>query len=357
MIDISFYPNSLFVWSNPFWRILKKALFDSGVNVVKMPLSIISLIVSRKKIRLIHFHYAYPDISRTDYGYMPKIIWNKLYHVIYFCQNLSFGFKLRLAKKIGYKIIFTVHNLEPHDGNPKRQYKNISLLYHMADAITVMGNGCLNELGKRFPQKTIVLIPHFHYEKLHENSITKKEARKKLGIAGDSFIYLFFGGIRRYKGIDILIRIFENSNPKDLLLITGDFSLDPAYTKEIERLTAGIHNIKMLECQDTKDIQIFMNAADVAVFPFRQITNSGSLILAKSFYKPTICMEKGNITNYINSNTDIAVKDEAGLRDALIEAKKRHFPHEKNLYLQKIPSVRESALMYKNLYEKVVGTK
>ena len=101
------------------------------------------------------------------------------------------------------------------------------------------------------------------------------------------------------------------------------------------------------------EIEIYLNAADVAVFPFKQITNSGSAILAKSFYKPTICIDRGNIKDYVNPVTDILVRSEAELEKAITEASSKVFPKGKEEYLKGIPGPAEVAQMHRKLYEEL----
>lgn len=347
---ISFYPNRVFDWPNPFWRILRSSLQKYGVEVVETKFSIPELFKNKKKIKNIHFHYVYPDFSCKRF---PKKIRDKINTLGAAYQNKVFGIRLKVARRLGYRIIYTVHNLEFHDSACSDARRNLNSLYRAADSIVVMGGRDRQELKKLLGRKEIAVVPFFHYEGIYKNRITKSEAREKLKIASEKFVYLFFGTLRRYKGVDILIRAFKELNSDSILLIAGEASQEPEYMDELKQLAGDSANIKISEKMiPDNEIQTFMNAADIAVFPFRRISNSTAVILAKSFYKPTICMDRGNIRDYTNPKTDILVKNEDELMKALFEAPRKKFPAEKKEYLKGIPGPEEAAGMYEKVYKK-----
>jgi len=352
--EIAFYPNTVLDWLDPSWRMIKEALCKRGVEVIKMKLSFLSLLNNRKKIKCIHFHYVYPDISRDNYKYLPAKIWNRASLLIAWFQKRTFKSKLKIAKLLGYKIVYTAHNLDFHEEADCAATKNKDLLYKMADSITIMGHDIKGKLAEFIAKKKVKYIPICDFKKSYKNYVTKEIAREKLGIPAEAFVFLFFGSIRRYKGIDTLVNIFKKIQIDALLLIAGDISHDPIYVKEIQSLVGHSTNIMFAnEIIPDDAVQFYMNASDVVVFPFRRIYNSGSLILAKSFFKPTICMDRGNVRNYVNPNTDILVKGEKELEKALIETRHRVFPKTKEEYLKGIPSPEEVAGMYKSVYDEL----
>ena len=128
-------------------------------------------------------------------------------------------------------------------------------------------------------------------------------------------------------------------------------SYESAYVEELKKLAKDNPNIVVVKDRIAdNDIQVYMNAADVVVFPFRQVSNSAAVILAKSFYKPTICMNLGNISDYANPDTDILVDNESELEKALFNVQDRRFSKDRKAYIKNIPSVEAVAVMYKKLY-------
>ncbi|MFW6026016.1 MAG: glycosyltransferase, partial [Candidatus Woesearchaeota archaeon] len=279
-----------------------------------------------------------------------KRIWNGLFKIIRYYKKITFRNKLKLAKKLGYKIIYTVHNIKPHEKDKKTE-KNTKILYRLADKIVVMGEHDKEYLEKNYDLDNISLIPHFHYKQFYKNKINKKDARNKLGIKGDKFTFLFFGSIREYKNVDGLINAFRNIEKDIRLIIAGNSSQDPNYINKIKRMSGKDKRIIVKNRKiPNNNIQIYMNASNVVVFPFNQVSNSGSLLLAKSFYKPTICVDKGNLKEYTNPKTDIMIKDNSDLKKALLSAMEKKFPKDKKEYLKRIPSLKKVAKMYKEIY-------
>ncbi|MGB2705965.1 MAG: glycosyltransferase [Candidatus Omnitrophota bacterium] len=352
-MKVAFYPNTVFDWSNPLWRMLKGALLKHNVEVAKMKFSFFSLLRNKNRINAIHFHYVYPDFPPFLFMHFPRRIRNKLCSVRCQYQNKTFGLKLKAAKTLGYKILYTAHNLNFHDRPTEDMKRNLKLLYALADAVVAMGKDAMEKISESAGKRPVKIIPPFHFKGAYENTITREEARAKLRIPQKSFVYLHFGNIKRYKGIDILVRLFKRENPDAILLIAGDTSLDPLYVRELKELINGDERILTVEYKKPDDIQFFMNAADIAVFPFRQITNSSAVMLAKSFYKPTVCMNKGNTADYASTDTDILAEDESSFQKALVEARNKNFPKDKNKYLKGIPSVDEVAGMHKQVYEEL----
>ncbi|MFW6026020.1 MAG: glycosyltransferase [Candidatus Woesearchaeota archaeon] len=352
-MKISFYPNSVLDWPNPFWRILKKELEKQDVKVIKMPFTFFDLLKNRNRVKVINFHYARPEVQGQLKKILPKKAWYLIYRFSCWFQKKTFRVKLNLAKKLGYKIIYTVHNLIPHNKNRNKINKYIKSLLDISDSIVTMGKSDKKKIEERYPDKKIDIIPHFHFKGSYKNNISKKEAKKRLNIPHKKFTYLFFGHLRKYKGIDKLIKIFKKTGLDAFLLIAGNSSQEPDYVDKLKRLSEEDNRIIIKDKKISYDkIQIYMNAADIVVFPFKQISNSGSLLLAKSFYKPTICMDKGNLKEYIKKDTDTLVKDDKELKKAVIRSMKTKFPKSKKEYLKGIPSPEEVAKEYLNVYKK-----
>lgn len=143
---------------------------------------------------------------------------------------------------------------------------------------------------KVLPEKVSVIpdIPFHHY---YPNSSTKVNSRLHLGIGKKSFVYLFFGRIERYKGIENLITAFsEMALSTDCLLIAGE-CIDPDYLRKLKDLSGGHPNIVWYNAFVEKNsVQYFFNAADIVVLPFKKIDHSGSVDLSLSFAKPVITL-------------------------------------------------------------------
>jgi glycosyltransferase involved in cell wall biosynthesis len=133
------------------------------------------------------------------------------------------------------------------------------------------------------------VIPHGNYIGNYPQGISREQARVKLGIEADKTVFLFLGAIRAYKGIPDLVAAFTKIATGNETLVLAGNPLNEQIESEISQLTARkkdiIYSPKFV---NDEEIQIYMNAADVVVFPFRDIFTSGSVLLAMSFAKAII---------------------------------------------------------------------
>ena len=144
---------------------------------------------------------------------------------------------------------------------------------------------------QRYKRKTgIYVIPHGNYIGYYANNVSKSKARRRLGLNNENFVYLFLGLIRPYKGIEDLIDTFlKLSNTNTRLLIAGRVFGIINYESKLKESTKGNCRIKLfLDFIPDEDIQVFLNACDVFVLPYKDITTSGAALLGMSFGKPII---------------------------------------------------------------------
>ena len=141
-----------------------------------------------------------------------------------------------------------------------------------------------------------------NYTKYYKNFISRDDARNKLSIPQDTFIFLHFGRVKEYKGIDILIKSFQKikRNEDKKLLIVGSLP-DKQYGTYLKKIAEKNNNIHFVfrYISDEK-IQQYMNASDIVVTPYKEILNSGEIILALGFGKPIIAPNIGCISEIID---------------------------------------------------------
>lgn len=240
------------------------------------------------------------------------------------------GSILRIAKQNKHtKVICIADNIIPHE---KRLGDKRFTKYFVKtiDAFITMSEKVLADLAQFAPAKPARFVAHPLYDNFGEK-ISKAEARNYLGIALDEKILLFFGFIRKYKGLDILLdamKILKDNNSKlnssnyppeqgaDLLsgepvlnsfrenetklLIAGEFYEDrKSYDEQIERL--GIKNNLILKTEFIADSEVkyYLCAADIVVQPYRSATQSGVTPLAYHFEKPMIVTNVGGLPSLV----------------------------------------------------------
>ncbi len=213
-----------------------------------------------------------------------------------------FGTILRLAKKNKHtKVVCIADNIIPHE---KRIIDTPFTRYFVkpVDAFILMSKMVLNDLKKFVKSKPAQFIPHPLYDNFGRK-ISKEEARKKLGIGLDEKLILFFGFIRNYKGLDILleaIKILKDQNQKIKLLVAGEFYDDKKkYDDLITRLGINDHLILHTDFIPDNEVKYFLCATDCVVQPYRHATQSGVTPLAYYFEKPMIVTSVGGLPDMI----------------------------------------------------------
>lgn len=211
------------------------------------------------------------------------------------------GTILRLMKGNKFtKVVCIADNVIPHE---KRFGDKLFTHYFFKpiDAFITMSEKVLLDL-KSFTNKPSQEIVHPLYDNFGE-AINKKEARKKLGLNEDENIILFFGFIRNYKGLDILLRampLLKSRMPNLKLLIAGEFYED---RKQYDDLIAelGIANQLILRTDfiNDSDVKFYLSATDFVIQPYRNATQSGVTPLAYHFEKPMLVTNVGGLPSLV----------------------------------------------------------
>ena len=213
---------------------------------------------------------------------------------------------LRIAKKNKFsKIICIADNIIPHE---KRFGDTAFTKYFVKpiDAFVCMSQNVLNDI-KKISTKPIQLVAHPLYDNFGE-IISKEEAREKLQLNKKDTILLFFGFIRKYKGLDLLIEalsIIKNQhstfNIQHLkLLVAGEFYDDrKVYDELIEKL--GLENDIILHTTfiANSDVKYYFCAADYVIQPYKNATQSGVTPLAYHFEKPMLVTNVGGLPDLV----------------------------------------------------------
>lgn len=218
------------------------------------------------------------------------------------------GFILRQIKKNKQtKIVCIADNIIPHE---KRFGDKAFTKYFVqpVDAFITMSDKVMTDLKLFAPTKPTQLVAHPLYDNFGEK-VSKEEARLKLGIKNEELILLFFGFIRKYKGLDLLLnamKIIKNSKfniQNSKLLIAGEFYEDrKAYDEQIEKLDLQENLILHTDFIPDSEVKYYLCAADVVVQPYKNATQSGVTPLAYHFEKPMIVTNVGGLPSLVPNN-------------------------------------------------------
>lgn len=227
-------------------------------------------------------------------------------HFQFFRRNFDAYFFVLLSI-LGVKVIYTAHNILPHEKR-KLDLFRFSLVYKSATRIIVHSKFIKHKLINNFAinSEKIKIIPHGNFDNyLPDVSISKEVAKEKLGISKSDRVILFFGFIREYKGLDLLLDAFEIANKQNdrlVLLIAGsiDSNLKNLYEQKIFKLKDNVKSyFRFIE---NEEIPFFFSAADLVILPYKDIDHSGIIHLAYSFSKPVIGTNVGDFSEIIEEN-------------------------------------------------------
>lgn len=210
----------------------------------------------------------------------------------------AFGTILRQVRKNNHtRIVCIADNVIPHERRPgdipftRYFVKTCHAFIAMSDKV----KGDLKRVGATQPAE---LVRHPLYDNFGE-AVPKEEARAHLGLPVEDRIILFFGFIRRYKGLDLLLEAMANQAVRASgvkLLVAGEFYEDEKYYQEkIEAFGIQSQLILRTDFIPDRDVRYYLCAADAVVQPYRNATQSGVTPLAYHFERPMIVTNVGGL--------------------------------------------------------------
>jgi glycosyltransferase involved in cell wall biosynthesis len=213
------------------------------------------------------------------------------------------GTILRIVKKNKHtKVVCIADNIIPHE---KRPGDTLFTKYFVKpiDAFITMSEKVLNDLSVFKIQQPAKFVPHPLYDNFGEK-MSKEVAREKLGLPKDTFIFLFFGFIRKYKGLDWLIEatsLLKQKTTKEFkVLIAGEYYEDKtAYEAHIKALNISDHLILKTDFIADSEVKYYLCAADAVVQPYKHATQSGVTPLAYHFEIPMIVTRVGALPDMV----------------------------------------------------------
>ena len=296
---------------NPYQALTRKALQRQGVNVIAISYlrAFPILAAIRAEAKILHFDWLHRFyIGRNQWRSVAK-------RMLFFMQLALVGDR---------KLVWTVHNLGTHGVEEAADGPARFLVRRSAALISLHKEG-VSAIRERWPeahQKPVVVIPHGHYADWYRSWGDREGVREQLGLHPDARCALFFGGIKRYKGLDQLILAFRDVGGRHDRLIIAGRARDKTFVKELSRLQGDDPRILMrLEEVPREEVAGLFAAADFTVLPFKEIFNSGSIILALSMGRAVVAPRLGAIPEIVPESA-LFVYDggEKGLREALSKA-------------------------------------
>ncbi len=309
---VGFWPD--YRVTNPFQGLLHSELrrADAAAVALEDPLDLLEPVGHRGEHRVLHLHWTAPLLNPcpSDRSARQRL------------RAILDG--LDEHRRRGGQLIWTVHNLLPHESPyPVLEAELRQGIADRADIVHVMCPETVDLAAPHYRLRpdTIRLIEHGSYVAAYPNVADPGAARRRFGFFDDEVVLLTFGQIRPYKGIEDLLDAFEDarkSEPRLRLLVAGKAGKFPGARELIARLEDSDGVMFVHDEIDDDDLQSYYAAADVAVLPYRTGLNSGALQLAFTFGRPVIAPRIGCLPHDVSD--DIAIfypPGLAGLREAL----------------------------------------
>ncbi len=208
-----------------------------------------------------------------------------------------------IKKKSSIPVVILTHNIISHEARFIDTFLT-KMVFRWADGFITFSKAVANRLKELYPNHPIIntYLP-LHIEEI-ENHWTYESAKKHLGLENYKVI-LFFGVVRHYKGLDVLIKAFKilADNRQDVfLLIVGESYENPNKYKRMMKMLGIEHRIKWIEeYVPNEEVPLYYTAADVVVLPYRSGTQSGVQHIAFAFEKPIVVTRVGGISEEIEA--------------------------------------------------------
>ena len=225
-----------------------------------------------------------------------------------------FGTIARIAKRNGKtKVISILDNVIPHE---KRMFDHSLIRYFVntCDGFIAMSKQVLNDLRLFTSAKPAEMIPHPVYDNFGD-AVSRDEAVNHLKLDGSVQYILFFGFIRQYKGLDLLLEAMADERllKKNIkLIIAGEFYEDAGhYLAIMERLQLKDRLILITDFIADAEVKYYFSAASLVVQPYRSATQSGISQIAYHFEKPMVVTNVGGLPEIVlDGKTGFVTKTE-----------------------------------------------
>jgi glycosyltransferase involved in cell wall biosynthesis len=225
--------------------------------------------------------------------------WNPFFGFI--VRTIASSFKRRIKKPV----VIVAENVISHEGRWIDVFMT-KIALQTADRFLVLSKVVEDGIRKLYPQVRVFRssLPIYDCYQTQEQ-LTQQQAQQQLGFAGKSVI-LFFGYIRQYKGLMNIIEalpLIHKQVSSAHLLIVGEFYDNPQpYLDTIKRLGLGANITIINEYVANEAVHLYFTAANLAVLPYNEATQSGILSIAYGFAKPVVITDVGGLAELVDDN-------------------------------------------------------
>lgn len=259
---------------------------------------------------------------------LVREIWRHRHGVVFvqFFRYTPFEFPVYLLLRPFLRCLScTAHNVLPHE--PRWWHRPLyAIWYRLVDRVHVLSRGTADRLVTEFgvPPRKLVHAPHGNYDRFRiDHPVPEvRSVRQELGLTDDHVLVLFYGLIRAYKGADLLIAAAARmTQSKVVIVIAG--GCEPDVQRQLQQQVVDVGLDSRLQLRfgflEPERLAACIEAADVAVFPYRHIDQSGALMLAMTYGKAILASDIPGFREYLDGG-QLGLLCDAHDRDAFAQA-------------------------------------
>tara|TARA_B110000444_G_scaffold116340_1_gene109568 strand:- start:208 stop:1353 length:1146 start_codon:yes stop_codon:yes gene_type:complete len=275
------------------------------------------------KIKGLNFFSFYKDIFKSKSSVISGLRWIigtvfsvfharfsgiSIFHFHIFYTNILVLFNLLFVKILFGKVVLTVHDVSSFSNSSNSPIIG-KLIYKLTDRIITHNEFSKSEIlnVNSNLSSCISIVPHGNYTSFINIQFDKEKSKEQLGIPNNRRILLFFGMIKKVKGLEILLFSLKDvikRNPDILLVIAGkpwedDFS---TYQKIIDENNLSEYILLHTKFIPQQDVGYYYCASDLIVLPYKKNYQSGVLMMALSYKRPALVSNLPSLKEIISDN-------------------------------------------------------
>ena len=262
--------------SNPYLALFYGALESHGYEQAEEAmLSLRWLWRVHRQIEAIHFHW--PEYLWDGRAERPQRALAKLWMF------------LLTARRLGVRVLWTVHNVRPHSGTGWADRVGLRLMARYADLAICHSEGVAAEVARTFaPQGRLVVMPHGNYSGWYPKPAPRERTFAALGLDSSLPVLACVGQMRPNKGIDTVVEAVACMQGAVQLVIAGwpHPHMDLGALRDRTREVGGIV-VTSREVTDQEYVDL-VHASSLVALPYHEVTGSGSLLAAWSLGRSVV---------------------------------------------------------------------
>ncbi len=313
----AWFPQTADLAGNPYWHLLQQNLEKLGVTFAASHHSYWTqrrwLWQQRRQVQVLHFHFIQPHYAAAERASLHRL--------------RKFTLDLLLARQLGYRLIWTLHDFLPTWPLPPAWVERLArrIMAALAHDVIVHCEEGRRLLAQAFGRRRRVwTLPHPAFEEPLTPPVSKQAARAQLGLPSTAFVIGFIGGIRPNKGIEQLLAAFAQlSQPHAWLLIAGRPWPPDSYVTALSHQAAALPRVVFRPQEiPAAEMPLYLAAPDVLAFPFQRVLTSSTVIQALTAGRAVIGPRLGCLPEAVGQDAGILYPphDPHGLLSALRQA-------------------------------------